>query len=508
MKTRRFKQPQICQTQHLTSYEDCEQAIMREAVDKIDEFQKQNKLQNGPEIKKIMGIVEDFIRNKGLVLYGGQAINSILPRYAQFYNETDIPDYDFFTTNSPKDARELADIFYAAGYRDVEAKSGVHKGTQKVFVSNIPVADLTQQDPIIFAALQSDAIIIDGVHYAPANWLRMGMYLELCRTFGDTSRFSKVLKRLTLLNKYYPLKTPPKCHTIQFQRAAASSTDSERVYDIVRDTFINQDVVFFGGYALSLFSRYMPRDQQKIIQKISDFDVLSVDADKTGRIVVEQLKQGGFTGARAISHPFVGEVLPKHVEIRIGNETLAFIYQPEECVNYNEVSIDDVAKIRVATIDTILRYYLAFLYTNRPYFDTERLLCMANFLYRVQEENRLNQRGMLQRFTTNCIGEQHTLEDVRAEKSAEYERLKNKRNDPEYEQWFLKYTPGDKKAADGATPVVAAEPAVVATEPEEEPVLKASKKTQPPVATPRVRKAKKTRRKRRRARAPRDDYLF
>lgn len=479
--TRKNSPPKMCREQKL-NFEECEQAIMRAAIDEIDDFQKANKLQNGPEIAKIMGIVEDFIRRKRLVLYGGQAINSILPRHAQFYGASDIPDYDFFTTNSPRDARELADAFYAAGYTDVEAKSGVHKGTQKVYVSNIPAADLTQQDPTIFAQLQKNAIVIDGIHYAPPDWLRMGMYLELCRTYGDTTRFEKVLKRLTLLNKYHPMKTPRDCRKIEFQRAATTETpdDAARVYDIVRDVFIQQNVVFFGGYAMSLYSQYMPPAQRRIIRKIGDFDVLSEDIERVARIVIEQLKQGGFGRATATPHPPVGEVVPRSIEIRVGAETVAFLYQPDECVNYNEVRAGAPgAPVRVATIDTILRFYLAFLYAGRPYYDIERLLCMANFLFRVQQHNRLAQSGLLRRFTTSCIGKQHTLEDIRAEKAAEYKRLRGKEGDPEYEQWFLKYAPGE-----GATAAPSASKA------------------------PSVRPRRKKTAKKRRAAAATSDYLF
>jgi len=438
------KPPKICKEDKL-NFEECEQAILREAIEEIDAFQQDNKIQNGPEIKKIMGVVEDFIRRKKLVLYGGQAINSILPRHAQFYGATDIPDYDFFTTDSPGDAKELADIFYSIGYKDVEAKSGVHKGTQKVYVSSIPVADLTQQDSTIFSYLQKEAIIIDGIHYAPVNWLRMGMYLELCRTYGDTTRFEKVLKRLTLLNKYYYLKTPHDCQNIQFQRDFSESTtnqsetgDIEKIYDIVRNTFINQNVVFFGGYALSLYSQYMPPAQRRIIRKISDFDVLSEDIDRVARITIEQLKQAGFSRANIIKYDPIGEIIPRHIEIRVSGETVAFLYEPDECVNYNEISPE---KMRIASIDTILRFYLAFIYTGRHYYNIDRLLCMANFLFRVQQENRLSQSGILRRFTTTCIGKQHTLEDIRAEKTKEFNRLRGNKCDPEYEQWFLKYIP-------------------------------------------------------------------
>ena len=51
------------------------------------------------------------------------------------------------------------------------------------------------------------------------------------------------------------------------------------------------------------------------------------------------------------------------VEILIGNESLAFLYKPIACHNYNEIMIDK-QKIRVATTDTILSFYLAFLFSK------------------------------------------------------------------------------------------------------------------------------------------------
>ena len=98
--------------------------------------------------------MENFISKKGLVCYGGTAINNILPERDQFYNkELEIPDYDCFSSKAMEDAKELADIYYKAGYTEVEAKAGVHVGTYKVFVNYIPIADITQLNPNIFKAL-------------------------------------------------------------------------------------------------------------------------------------------------------------------------------------------------------------------------------------------------------------------------------------------------------------------------------------------------------------------
>jgi hypothetical protein len=107
--------------------------------------------------------------------------------------------------------------------------------------------------------------------------------------------------------------------------------------------------------------------------------------------------------------------------------------------------------VKVATIDTMLSFYLAFLYANRPYYDKDRILCMSKYLFDVQEKNRLAQKGLLKRFSINCIGHQETVEEMRAEKAKKYNELKNKKKDAEYDSWFLKYRPTDGKDIDDDT---------------------------------------------------------
>jgi len=105
------------------------------------------------------------------------------------------------------------------------------------------------------------------------------------------------------------------------------------------------------------------------------------------------------------------------------------------------VIVVDKKNVRVATIDTMLSFYLAFLYADVDYYYKDRILCMAKFLFDVEQANRLEQKGVLKRFSIDCYGKQPTLESMRIEKSEMFEKLKNKRGTEEYERWFLKYSP-------------------------------------------------------------------
>jgi hypothetical protein len=427
------------------SFADCELAILRMAVDEA-ETKIARRVVNSDEVQKIIEIVEEFIRHKKLICYGGTAINNILPEEERFYNkDIEIPDYDFFSQNALNDAKELTDIYYKKGFLDVEAKSAQHHGTYKVFVNYIPVADITFMPNEIYNILKKDTISIDGILYAPPNFLRMSMYLELSRPAGDTSRWEKILKRLMLLNKNYPI-TDINCNEIDFQREMENKENQSKIYENVKNTLINQGVVFFGGFSNVLYSQYMPKNLQKKIENIADFDVLSNNPEKTAEIVKERLDDNGVKHVKIIKHSNIGVIIPEHYEVRIGKDSILFIYKPIGCHSYNILMMNG-KKVRVATIDTMLSFYLAFLYANKPYYNQfiDRILCMSKFLFDVQQKNRLSQKGLLKRFSILCYGHQESIEEMKAKKAEKYKELKQSGNKKLFEEWFLNYKPDNEE---------------------------------------------------------------
>ena len=452
------------------TFEECELSILRNAVDHIENKQGKKKLSD-PEIKKIIEIVENFLKSTKRMCYGGTAINNLLPKNDQFYNkDVELPDYDFFSPNPVQDAKNLANIYYKEGYEEVEAKAGMHAGTFKVFVNFIPVADITYLVPEIYNKLFKTAPKVDGIYYCDATFLRMAMYLELSRPDGDISRWEKVLKRLSLLNKHYPMRGK-NCdmETIQrlFQYGSKTElkggkkkkkksevdlededlflkTTEEKIFHNLRETLINQGCVFFGSYANRMYLKNLKHLRRKKIPRVPDFDVLSEESDKCSRIVKERLESIGIKNISIVNHEKIGEIIPKHCEIRVAKETIAFIYEPLECHSYNNVNIDG-RSIKIASLDTMLSLYLAFLYSNRPYYDENRILCMSEFLFRVQQKNRLSQHGILKRFSSDCYGHQHTREAIRSEKTKKFHELRNKPKGKDWDWWFLKFRPGEKK---------------------------------------------------------------
>lgn len=433
-------------------YENRELELLKNAMD-IEAKKRGERIAQNPIMKNIIDVLEKFIHDKKLVCYGGTAINNILPKEDQFYNRNiEIPDYDFFSPNAMNDAKELADIYFKQGFSSVEAKAGVHYGTYKVFVNFFQIADITQIDSKLFSSLKKNAISKEGILYCPPNFLRMAMYLELSRPSGDITRWEKVLKRLNLLNKNYPLKATG-CDPDTFAKSLSTRSynkqyfhEKDKIQDVIKNiasapaSSSSDKIVLIGGYAFSLYSRYLKNKEREYLNENPVFDILSTSPDKTAKLIKDNLEAADIRDVSIEKKPSVSEYLSTHYEIKVGSQPVVYIFKPLACHSYNTIKVDN--KIyRIATIDTMLSFYLLFLYIDRPYFNPKRILCMCEYLFKIQQKNRVKLHGILRRFSISCYGKQKTIEDIRNEKSEQFKRLKNKRKSREFDKWFLRYTP-------------------------------------------------------------------
>jgi hypothetical protein len=216
---------------------------------------------------------------------------------------------------------------------------------------------------------------------------------------------------------------------------------SNHIFSIVKDTLIQQGCVFFGAYASSLYNNINnDKTNTNFNKKSPDFDVLSEDPQNIAIILKEILQENSYQNIKIYKKPAIGEIISEHYEVTYNDETLLYIYKPAACHSYNVITLNNI-RIKIASIDTIMSFYLAFLFSNRKYYDHTRIYCIAQFLFNVQKKQKLNQTGLLKRFGFKCYGEQKTLEDIKYLKSQKYKELKDNFNFADYEKFFLKYSP-------------------------------------------------------------------
>jgi len=378
-----------------------------------------------PLVKKMMNIVHKFLQGSRTICYGGTAINNLLSKKNQFYDtEKDIPDYDFFSENPQKHAKQLSDILKKAGIDNVEAKPGMHLGTFKVFADYIGVADITSMEKPIFGRLWKESIVKDGIHYCSPDFLRMNVYLELSRPMGFVERWKKVYGRLQLLNAEYPVVCP-KDHVKTYEEFMSSDMRHS-----VEDILLKDKVVLLGFNAEML-------QENRTHDWSYPLDVL-VEPQHSEKVVSQFLKVFGRGQARARDFEEYGELLPAHTDIVEGNKLLVRVYETMACHSYHELS----SGLRIASIPTLLNFFFAMLYADKEFVEhttRQRLICAADKLIDIANGKKKGRFKMLTPIT--CIGTQKDLLDMKKEKAELYAKLSKNRQSAEFMKYFYSYTP-------------------------------------------------------------------
>lgn len=407
--------------------------LLEKAIVNNENIQKKQKKQYLNDT--MIHILQDFIQKNGLVCYGGIAINTILPKSKKIYNQRlDIPDYDIFSPNAMEHAKELASIYANLGFPNVEAKSAVFYGTYKVFVNFAPIADITNLYEPVFNIIQNKSILIKNILYSPPSYLRMSIYQELSRPYGDVSRWSKIYDRLTLLNEAHPFY-----YDVDLtQNNMISSIENKTIYNKLIQMCVKHKYVLFGDFGLSFYKDYFPTQYKKAIdgKDIKQIYILAHDH----LVILAELKKLNIT-YQVIEHTKNYKFINSFYEIEINGQSLLYIFTTNSCQSYNTIKRkDDVFSI--ASIDTILGIYYAIEYLNESSINNDNILSYCYLLENIHSHNKTN---VLRRFYIQCVGKQTMIEDIRKERDEKYLKYKKNKKSLEYRKWFLKYYPKTRK---------------------------------------------------------------
>jgi hypothetical protein len=166
---------------------------------------------DGPMIDRALEIVRKFIVERGLILFGGLAIDYALRlKGSSLYPDDERPDFDVLSPRSVDDAYDLADILRAAGFEGVGAVRGVHVQTMRVSTNLVWVADIGYAPRDVFDRIPT--LELRGVRLVHPTYQRMDMHLAFCFPFSGPPRedvfhrWAKDLDRFNRFGQYYPIQ--------------------------------------------------------------------------------------------------------------------------------------------------------------------------------------------------------------------------------------------------------------------------------------------------------------
>jgi hypothetical protein len=376
------------------------------------------------ESRKIVDIMERFLREKGRVVYGGAAINAHMSPANKFYDpRLNLPDYDFLTPDPLQDCADLIVTFRREGFVDVEAKFGIHEGTYKIFVNFRAAADITYMPPEYYGRIESDAVVIDGIRYASENYLRMNMYLELSRPAGMVSRWEKVYERLLLLNAEHPLRAgrcvsdplgdlaaPPSS-----KKKSTAAAAEQMLHDRLVGAGIAAGAIFLSGAAYLTGPDAEPRSDEVVLMMVPPTGVAPL---------LEQLQT--ITTLKTKTHEAQGELLPARIELYKSKRLVAVVFETVACHSYTTLS--EPAGYRLGSIDLLIQMYYALYFADLDNYLPVRLLCVIQELIAMEAARRRDAvtEGTPAHdvFPLECVGHQPTMPEL---KKAHRERVREKR---------------------------------------------------------------------------------
>jgi hypothetical protein len=377
------------------------------------------------EARKIVDIMENFLREKGRVVYGGAAINAHMSPANKFYDpRLNLPDYDFLTPDPLQDCADLIVTFRREGFIDVEAKFGIHEGTYKIFVNFRAAADITYMPPEYYERIEADAVLIDGIRYASENYLRMNMYLELSRPAGMVSRWEKVYERLLLLNTEHPLRAG-RCVADPLGELAAPPTSKKQTSAAAAEQVLHDRLVGAGIAAGAIFlsgASYLteaePRPDEVVLMMIPPAGMAAL---------LEQLHVVGGS-LKVKTHEAQGELLPARTELYKSKRLVAVVFETTACHSYT--TLTEPAGYRLGSIDLLIQMYYALYFAELDDYLPVRLLCVIQELIEMEATRR---RKALKEgtpahdvFPLECVGHQPTMPEL---KKAHRERVHEKREE-------------------------------------------------------------------------------
>jgi hypothetical protein len=372
------------------------------------------------EIRKAISVVETFLRKSKRVCYGGQAINTYMPETLKFYNEEyDLPDYDFFTPFADRDVIDLVSLLQKAGFTEVNERIGIHKGTRKILVNFIPIADITEVESGLYRTFLRRSTQKNGIHYVDPDVLRMNMYLELSRPAGQVGRWEKVFERLLLLNLAQPMDT---CSGKMIKEKKIEPYIRKKILNYV----IEQKRVLAGaelGFIYRASAQERLPEMNWILESGGAIIFFSSDIYKDAEKIQTLL---GHKKTNRQTERGVEDFLPRRVLIKKGGQTVIMIIEEMACNAFNELEMGG-RTLRIASLDTLVYLYILLgIFTKDDDKIGVPLLCLAQRLVELENKIRISPTHTFPLFSIKCSGHQKTYPSLLREKVARIEAQKKR----------------------------------------------------------------------------------
>jgi hypothetical protein len=365
-----------------------------------------------------------YFKKKPVLLYGGTAINDLLPDRLKFYGEKVLPDLDVFVNeeNVEAIAQGLVNEYTAKGYNLAAYKPALHENTLKVYAQGVQVADVSGVPRKAYATLKKGSVRSSfGIPIVNTAFLRWSLHSMLAQPY-DSHRWKKVYERIVAFYQIYPPAACDAASAIAVPAAGLGISEAERavaddIHAGIAGFVKSNGLVMFGFDAVRLFLPEQFRKDAVASTAQPMFNLLvSEEPRATAYELVKALRsraKEALAGAPrgSLSDPAIFRVsavypgdafVPDHVVVYYKKRAIAALYHSETCMSFVPVS-----GFRIASLQTMLRMYMSLMLSAHDHHKKEKPACVANALawLHLKLVKSPSRRKLLEQFVLTCYGE-------------------------------------------------------------------------------------------------------
>lgn len=370
----------------------------KQQLDKIESLADQKfkdiEKENYNKYYYIYKIVIDFLKDRSdVLLYGGTAINAILPKKFKIYEEYELPDIDVYTPNSKKLINSIIS-HYNKNYKDIKLVSSseaLHQNTYKVYAEGLHILDVTEIPKKDFIFLQQNLLKTDiGIPSVGIRFIKFTLHLLSSQSY-DSHRWSKVYDRLLKIYKVYP------------SEKSIIKWDEFYNEDVPSDIYMNlQNWVNSNG----LMSFGMD-EIERLIKKpksVKGFPILYLLSKDDATPLLKSLDKDIKVSKKMEGISFI----ESYYKLTYKNHNIGYIFNTEAC--YSIITKDDKTHLSANSIISLLyKLYMSSREEESMYIPVIDKL--SKIVMKYSYENNIEEL-----YSIECYGSQKSLTTLRREK--------------------------------------------------------------------------------------------
>lgn len=191
----------------------------------------------------MLAYMEEFLYENKCILYGGLAIDTLMPRSKKIYTKYTLPDFDCYHHNALVISKKLADYLSKKGYTLVMVKKGVlFDKTYRIYANTVAVADITAIPKVFYQSLIRNASDINGRFVIQKEFLRYSLHWEFAKPKSSSWRWNKLYTRY--VSTYNELKLSS--NTVNSKMSLQEYPNIHPMFEMMQDFTLSSSFIHNG----------------------------------------------------------------------------------------------------------------------------------------------------------------------------------------------------------------------------------------------------------------------